>query len=288
MGVILVLISSVFFVISTYFGKLVTNTTEMSAVVTSFSRFLLGAIIMFIYILATKKTFKANNIKPVIFRAIFNSLAIIQSSWALKYTTITNNNMLHMTYPVFVIILAPFITKEKNKKSNYIYLLLIMLGTYIVSNPSFSTINIGDMASLFSAVIAAISILSLKEAAKSNESYLIIFYVMLIGTFINIPFAYKDLLNFDISGIIPVFLAALCGFLGQVFLTWGYLYLDSATGSLTSSSRVIIAAIIGAIFLLEPVNLRIVSGILLISGSLIALSGFFNKEKSITKSQLTN
>lgn len=163
-----------------------------------------------------------------------------------------------------------------------------MVGTYIVSNPSFDTINIGDMAYLCSAVIEAISILSLKEAAKSNESYLIILYVMLIGTFINIPFAYKDLLNFDISGILPVFLADLCGFLGQVFLTWGYLYLDSATGSLTSSSRVIIAAIIDVIFLSEPINLRIVSGILLISGSLVALSRFFNKEKGIRKSQLTN
>ena len=46
----------------------------MSAVVTSFSGFLLGAIIMVIFILARKKTFKVNNIKPIIYRVIFNSL----------------------------------------------------------------------------------------------------------------------------------------------------------------------------------------------------------------------
>ncbi len=37
---------------------------------------------------------------------------------------------------------------------------------------------------------------------------------MLVGTFINIPFAYKDLLNFEIEGIVPVILAALTGFFG--------------------------------------------------------------------------
>ncbi len=38
-------------------------------------------------------------------------------SAAYKYTTITNINMLHMTYPVFVILLAPpYFTKEKIKR----------------------------------------------------------------------------------------------------------------------------------------------------------------------------
>lgn len=276
MGILLVLISALLFVLGSYFGKIVTTTTHMTAIVTSFSRFLFGTIVMFLYIIYKKKPFKVNDIKTIATRSVLNSLALIMFSWSLKYTTITNTNMLHMTYPLFVILFAPFITKEENNKTTYFYLASIMIGSYIVSNPSFGSINKGDMIAFLSAIVAGTSVLYLTKARRNDEGYIIIFYVMLIGTFINLPFAFKDLYSFDINGIMPVLLAAIFGFLGQVFLTWGYKYVSSATGALVSTSRIIIAAIIGTIFLSEPLNPRIIIGIVIISISLIGISGYFN------------
>lgn len=278
LGLILILISSLCFVISSYFGKVVTNTTEMTAIVTSFSRFVLGTIIMLVYIVFAQKSFKPTRMRLIFARSIFNCIALMLFSWALQYTTITNVNMLHMTYPVFVVLMIPFITKEKNKISTFAYLAVIMLGTYLVSNPSFAGINAGDIIALTSAVVAAAAVIFLKEASKYNEGYIIVFYVMLIGTFFNLPFAYRDLAAFDLHGLIPVILSALLGFLGQVFLTWGYRYVDSATGAMLSTSRIPLAAVIGYILLSEPLNFRIIIGIILISASLIGISGFFNRK----------
>lgn len=278
MGIIIILVSGIFFTFSSYFGKVVTNTTNMSGVITSFSRFLVGFILMFIYMVYTKKSFKAPNIKPIALRAVFNSMSIILFSMAYNYTTITNINMLHMTFPLFVILLAPYFTKETIKKSTYFYLTVIMVGTYIVANPRFGDLNLGDFLALSSAVIAAFSIMYLTEARKENEGYLIVFYVMLFGTLVNIPMAFKDLFSFEISGIIPVIASATLGFLGQVFLTWGYKYVDSATGALVATSRIIMGAIIGYIFLNEPLNIRIIIGIVLITLSLIGISGYFEKK----------
>lgn len=280
MGVFLILLSSLSFALSSYFGKVVTNTTNMSGVVTSFSRFFLGAIIMGIYILLTKKSFKAPDIKPIGLRALYNSFAIILFSASFGYTTVTNTNMLHMSYPIFVILFSPYFTKEVVDKKNYLYLLIIMTGSYIVANPKFGNINIGDLMALGSATIAAFSILSLKKAARNNESYIIIFYVMLLGTIINIPFAFKDLLAFEMVGIVPVFIGALLGVLGQVFITLGYKYVDSSTGALVASSRTVLGAIIGALFLGEVITMRVLIGMILITGSLVALSGFFSKKNN--------
>lgn len=277
MGIIIILISGIFFTFSSYFGKLVTNTTNMSGVITSFSRFFVGFILMFIYMVYTKKSFKAPNIKPIALRAIFNSSSIILFSMAYNYTTITNINMLHMTFPLFVILLAPYFTKETIKKSTYLYLTVIMTGTYIVANPRFGHLNLGDFLALSSAIIAAFSIMYLTEARKENEGYLIVFYVMFFGTLVNIPIAFRDLFSFEISGIIPVIASATLGFLGQVFLTWGYKYVDSATGALVATSRIIMGAIIGYVFLGEPLNLRIIVGIILITLSLVGISGYFDK-----------
>ena len=277
-GVWLVLLSSLFFTLSSYFGKVVTNITGMSGVITSFGRFFIGAIGMFIYIVITKKSFKTPNIKPILSRAVFNSIAIILYSSAYNYTTITNVNMLHMTFPVFVVLLAPYFTKEKIKKSTYLYLIIIMVGIYIVANPSFGSFNIGDLLSLISALFASLSILSLTQSRKENPAYMIVFYVMLFGTIINIPTAFKDLSSFDMNGLVPVIVSASFGVLGQIFITWGYKYVDSATGSLISASRIIMAALIGYMFLGEPINLRILMGIILITLSLIGISGYFNKK----------
>lgn len=279
MGVLLVLLSALSFTFSTYFGKIVTNTTEMSGVITSFSRFFLGAIMMAIYMLYKKKSFKSKDIKPIVLRAGFNSFAIMLYSIAYSYTTITNINMLNMTYPIFVLLFAPYFTKETIDKKNYLYLLIIMTGSYIVANPSFGNINIGDVLALSSAVMASFSIMSLTNATKNNESHIILFYVMLFGTIFNLPFAFKDIISFDINAIVPVFLSALMGIFGQIFITFGYRHVDSATGSLTSASRIVMAAIVGYFFLGEPITTRILIGMTMITGSLVALSGYFQRRR---------
>jgi drug/metabolite transporter (DMT)-like permease len=46
-----------------------------------------------------------------------------------------------------------------------------------------------------------------------------------------------------------------------------------------STSRIPLAAVIGYIFLSEPLNLRIIIGIILISASLIGISGFVDRKR---------
>lgn len=288
LGVILVLLSSLSFALSTIFGKVLTNNTNMSGVVTSFTRFVLGTIVMLLYILIKKKSLKPVNIKPILIRGICNSLAISIFAMSFKYTTITNANMLHMTYPVFVILLAPYFLNEKPNKSNYIYLLIIMVSSYIIVNPKFNSVNIGDIISLASAIIAALSIMTLTAARKSDEAYLIIFYVMLIGTVINFPLAFKDLASFEMRGLVPMLLSGLLGVVGQILITWGYKYVDSATGALVSSSRIVMVSLMGILFLSEPINARVIIGTILNTGSLVGLSGYFSRRREGKEVQINN
>ncbi len=53
-----------------------------------------------------------------------------------------------------------------------------MTGSYIVANPSFGNINVGDLLALASAVMASFSIMSLTNATQHNKSYIILFYVI--------------------------------------------------------------------------------------------------------------
>lgn len=247
----------------------------MPGTVASFCRFFLGALIMFFYIIFTKRSFKAVKINYIFARSITNCISIMLFSLGFQYTTVTNANMLQMTYPIFVMILAPLIYREKIKKSSYVYLCIIMLGCYLVTLPKFDNINVGDILSLVSAISAAVSVLFLKEVSKYNEGYIIVFYVMLIATIFNLPFIIKDIYIPSNEIAFNLLLSAFTGFLGQLFITMGYKYVDNATGAMVSASRIIIAAILGIIFFSDPLNIRVVSGGILITICLIGISGYF-------------
>lgn len=59
MGIIIILASGLFFTLSSFFGKLVTTTTDMNSIVTSFFRFFIGAILISIYM-----KYKGATLKP--------------------------------------------------------------------------------------------------------------------------------------------------------------------------------------------------------------------------------
>lgn len=237
----------------------------------------MGTIVMFIYMVSTKKSFKINKFKHIFIRSAFNSISIMLFSLGFQYTTITNANMLQMTYPVFVLILAPIIYKDKIDKKSYLYLGIIMVGCYLVAFPKFNSVNIGDVFSVISAISAAISVLSLKEASKYDEPNIIIFYVMLIATLINFPFVIKDLAIPETKILFNIFLSALTGVLGQIFITMGYKYVDNATGAIVSASRILIAAILGVVLFSDPLNFKVIFGGIIIILALFGVSGFFDK-----------
>ena len=271
------LLSSLFFTLSTYFGKLVSNYTEMDAVITSFVRNFLGVLGIGLFMYLKGISFKPVKKKPLYIRSALNSLAFILLTGSLNFTTITNANMINLTYPVFVFLLARFITGEVLKPSAFVYLFLILVGSYIVSDPHLKSFNIGDLIAFGSAFFTGTSILYLTETRKTESTVIIVFYLMIFGLFLNFPLVINDigLLSMDSIGI--VLLAAAASFLGQAFTTLGFKYVDSATGSMLSSSRMLMAALIGFFFLSEPLNFRIVMGIILISIALVGVSGYYKK-----------
>lgn len=119
-GIILVALSALFFALGSVFAKIAIQASDLSGIVMAFSRFFVGFVIFLLYVIIKKKPLKPNNIKYVSLRAIFNTLAIILFFVGVEYTTITNANMLNMTYPVFVFLIAPYLNKEKIKK-HYVF-----------------------------------------------------------------------------------------------------------------------------------------------------------------------
>ncbi len=271
-GIILVLFSAVTFSLSTVFAKYITNTSSIHGIEVSFVRFLIGFIISSGYVIIHKMSIRPNNIPLVLTRAVSNTVAVILFFVGVQYTTVTNANMLNMTYPIFVFVLAPLFNKERIIKINFLYLIITLVGTYLVILPHYSSINSGDVYSFLSALISAIAVVALRESRKYDSTHIILFHLMSIGLVINgiamIPvFAIPNSITF-----VYMLLSGFSAYLGQAFFTAGFKFIDATSGSILSSSRIFIAACMGIYFFNDSFATNIIVGGLLIIVALIGVS----------------
>jgi drug/metabolite transporter (DMT)-like permease len=101
-GAVLLLTAEFLFALSTVFVKFVTSGTTISGIEIAFFRFLTGFILTFTYIQTSGKYHPM--VKPfnVYMRGLFNTTSVIFFFLGVQYTTVSNTNLLNMTYPVFV------------------------------------------------------------------------------------------------------------------------------------------------------------------------------------------
>jgi len=271
-GVVLLILAEFCFAAATVFAKYVTNTSDIPAIEITFFRVSLGTIVAAFYMWQTNTSFRPNNVRLVITRAVFSFSALVAFFYAVEHSSVTNGNMLNMTYPVFIFLLAPLFGLEKMKKISLLFLVMAMAGIYLVIFPDFTHINKGDLIGLLSGILAAFAIITLSVAREYDSTVLIVFYLMAIGTVCN---AFMMIPSFVMPALdeFPALLGSgVLGVMGQVFLTMGYKNVTARTGSMVSSSRIVFAALMGFFFFAEPMLPRIILGGLLIISSIIGVS----------------
>jgi drug/metabolite transporter (DMT)-like permease len=276
-GLILLVLADFCFAAATVFVKYASTGTQIPAIEVSFARFFVGFFIAGFAMLKTGQSFRPVKTNLVIWRAILNTIALIFFFLSVKHTSITNANMLNMTYPVFIFLFAPFMVKEKISRMKIFYLCLTMLGIYLVIHPDFHNINIGDWYGLLSGISGAVAIITLRMAREYDTTALIIFYLMAIGMVLNgiilIPFFVIP----NQAELLTMLASAVLGVAGQVLLTSGYRHVETSKGSLISSSRIIFAVIFGITLFAEVISFKWMIGCLLILTSLAGVS--FLKQK---------
>jgi drug/metabolite transporter (DMT)-like permease len=130
---------------------------------------------------------------------------------------------------------------------------------------------------LLSGIIAAFAIITLSVAREYDSTVLIVFYLMAIGTVVNVVLM-APVFVMPKSADLPFLLASgSIGLAGQVFLTMGYKNVSAKAGSMVSSSRIIFATALGFFFFSEALTLRIISGGVMIIAAIIGISALQKK-----------
>lgn len=274
-GVLLILLSALFFAGATVFAKLMTSGYGSSALIVTFCRFSIGFLVTLPGAVSGKTRLTPVRRDLVALRAITNTGAVFLFFMGIQLTTITKANLLNMTYPVFVFLAAPLINSERSPRRYYLFLLLTLLGAWQVVRPAVAAnlgrLALGDLLAFFSAIAAGVAISLLREARKHDDTQTILFYLMLLGTVIN------GVILFWIPlppgpGLLLAAAGGAFGVAGQLALTTGYRYVSAAAGALLSSSRLIFAIFLGVIIFSDELTLKVISGAILIAISLVGVT----------------
>ncbi len=133
---------------------------EISSAALALIRGILGSAFLIVYCIIARKKISIKSIKENIFLLLFSSAAM-GFNWILlfqsyKYTTIPIATLSYYCAPVFIIIISPFILKEKFSVKKLICVLMAMLGmTLIMSANSNAGSNYNHIKGIFFGLSAA-------------------------------------------------------------------------------------------------------------------------------------
>ena len=271
-GAFLIFISALLFSLNLLFVKFLRTGTDIPVVEITFARFFIGLLIVSAYLKLSRASFRPVNKRVLILRGFLNATAVLILFYAVEYTTITNANVLNMTYPIFVALFSHALIGERFHPSVFIPLLLTALGVYMVVQPDLSEINVGDIIGLVSGVVAAIAIIYLRVLRRTDETPVILFYLFAVGSVILLIPTISLFEMPDTKGFALLFACSLSGVAAQYFLTHGYRYISAVGGSIVSASRVYMASILGVVFFNDPVNMVLFAGTVLIVSSNVFVS----------------
>jgi drug/metabolite transporter (DMT)-like permease len=258
-----ILVSALFFAFSTLLAKFAEKQAITASTITFF-RFAIGLAILLVYIGVTRTKLEPRNPVALILRGIFNLLAVFLFYYAIKYTTITNANLLNLTYPVFVAVLAPIVLHEHLQRRDWLILALAGVGIWLIINPDFQRLNAdfkGNLVGLAGGFAGGLAILALCFARRDNNTATVLLFMLGVGTVLSSPGAIGEHFSkYTLSTWLLLFGCGATGVVGQFAITHGFRHLSAFAGSITGMTRVVMAAILGFVFLAEVPTWSVIFG----------------------------
>ena len=283
---ILPIISGILYGSSGIFVRTLTQ-NGIDATTLLFLRFSIAIPVMVIAILATNKKqlkIKLSDIKLLIITAMGIIGLNVLYNIAMNTISLSIAAVLLSSDPVFVLIIAYLIFKEKITKSKVLSIILVLIGciltTGLIEGNASNVTGIGIIGGIGAAIFWAIYMMGSKKALENGlHTYTILLYSILINTIVLIPFTsfnqITTFVNADILGntIFLILHSTLSFAIPYILLTVSIKYMDSGSASIfTSGAEPLAALIFGMLFYSEIPTILMFSGIILTIIALAILS----------------
>lgn len=238
-----------------------------------FARFSAGFIVVCMVMKARGVRLKIVNRHLLIGRTAANCISVFCFYKAVAISTLAEANILNMTYPLFVGLFSWAILKDQRDITATGVLFAAFYGVWLVLAPERMDFNVNNLWGLASGMFGAAAILYLNVSRQYHDTNTILFFLFGIGSLGIFAAFYQRMF---LPGPMEAMYLGLCGgsgVLGQYLLTLGFRYVTAVEGSVISSTRILLAAMLGPVLAGDPeLSLSGWAGAVLIFGSNVFLA----------------
>lgn len=267
----------------------------MPSAVVATARAFIGTLFLLLTIISKRTAIQWKFVKQNAIYLIISGAAI-GFNWiflfeAYQYTTVAVATLCYYMAPAFVILLAPFVLKEKLTPLNILCTFFALLGAVLISGV------LGDsganLTGVFYGLLAAVlyaSIMILNKKMKGLSGLELTFFQLTVATFVMLPYVLmtEDLVNLlwtrQAMSLLLIVGILHTGLVYQLFFS-AMNQLPAQTSSLLSYIDPITAIFLSAWLLQENLSPIQFIGTVLILGSALVNELLANRSKKIAKQQ---
>lgn len=217
-----------------------------------FARFLLGFISVLFVLIVREKRIKVKKKGVLIGRAGANLVAVYCFFKGVDLTSVAQANILNMTYPLFIALFSWLFFKEGRDMISLVIVLAASIGVGLILLPGQAGFDLHSLWGLASGISAAVAIIFLNLSRRYHDTETTLFFLFGIGTMAIFILFFKDL---HLPSPIELKYLLLCSFFsiaGQYLITIGFKYVTAIEGGIISSTRILLAALLGPLLVMDP------------------------------------
>ena len=171
---------------------------------------------------------------------------------AVKFTSVAEANILNMTYPLFVAVFSWFFLRGQRDLLSLLIVAVAFSGVWLILSPGDMSSGLGSLWGLGSGITAAVAIIYLNISRRYHDSQTILFFMFGLGSALVLIFFHDAIFVPNGEELFFLLSCSVAGVLGQYLITFGFLYVTAVEGSIISSSRILLAALLGPVLVADP------------------------------------
>ncbi len=218
----------------------------------AFYRFLIGFIVVCVTMAVKRKGPAPRRYHLLIGRTVGNCVAVYCFYQAVRTTSLAQANILNMTYPIFIAILSWLFLRGQRDPVAVAMVAVAVAGIWLILSPSRLGLNLDSLWGIGSGVSAAAAIFYLNVSRQYHDANTVLFYMFGLGTVLMYTFFHGSIFWPDATDFYYLSLCGGSGIVGQYLITLGFRYVTAVEGGVISSTRILLAALLGPWLAADP------------------------------------
>ena len=252
LGCFCVFLSAFCFYLATVVVRWSEGVVEIDPAYFVFARFLLGFAVVVASMAAMGTPLAPVRYHLLFGRMIANCVAVFCFFKAVSATTAAEANILNMTYPLFIAVFSWFLFPDQRDLRAIAMVAVAFAGVWLILSPSGMRTDAKSFWGLASGITASAAILYLNVSRRYHDTQTILFFMFGPGAALIYICFHDKIFVPDATELLYLLLCASSGIAGQYLLTLGFRYVTAVEGSIVSSTRILLAALLGPFLAGEP------------------------------------